>query len=51
MTRGTVTKLLLLGNLAAIALVVWTTVYIVRHPEPPTVSLCPHDHTHLWCVE
>jgi hypothetical protein len=50
MTRGTVTKLILLGNFLAVALVIWIALHFGRDPSPPPVNHCPpHDQANPWC--
>jgi hypothetical protein len=52
MTRGTVTKLLILADVAALALIIWTGVQIARHPSPPPINHCPpSDAANRWCVQ
>lgn len=50
MTRGTVNKLLLLGNFIALAIVIGFGVWLARSPSPPPVNHCPpSDAANPWC--
>lgn len=52
MSPGTVTKLILLGNFLAVAVVVWTAVHIARNPSPPPINHCPpHESGNPWCIK
>jgi hypothetical protein len=50
MSRGTVTKLLLLCNFIAIAIVIGFGIWLVRQPSPAPINHCaPSDRANPWC--